>query len=304
MQEVIGKVKLNMDYYSGEDLYSDGDIENEILDIVREYKPEEYNSVINSRANWTILYHLSPIRANCVDWIDIEKNDSVLEIGSGCGAITGALAKKARNVTCVELSKRRSLINAERNKNLKNIEIIVGNFQNVEKDLGGFDVITLIGVFEYAQYYIASEKPFEEFLKVILKHLNPGGKLIMAIENKLGMKYWAGCREDHIGQYFESIENYPSNKGVRTFSKTELEKMFIKTGYSEHEFYYPYPDYKLPMAIYSDDFLPKVGELRNNMRNFDGDRLVLFDEGNAFDNIIESGLFPIFTNSFLVIAYK
>lgn len=35
MQEFVGNVKLNLDYYSGEDLYSDGDIENEILDIVK-----------------------------------------------------------------------------------------------------------------------------------------------------------------------------------------------------------------------------------------------------------------------------
>ena len=70
------------------------------------------------------------------------------------------------------------------------------------------------------------------------------------------------------------------------------------------QFYYPYPDYKLPMAIYSDKFLPSLGDLRNNMRNFDGDRVILFDEGKAFDNIIENGLFPEFSNSFLVIAYK
>ena len=40
------------------------------------------------------------------------------------------------------------------------------------------------------------------------------------------------------------------------------------------------------------------------MRNFDGDRFILFDEGKAFDNVIENGLFPEFSNSFLVIAYK
>ena len=29
MQKFVGNVKLNLDYYSGEDLYSDGDIEIE-----------------------------------------------------------------------------------------------------------------------------------------------------------------------------------------------------------------------------------------------------------------------------------
>ena len=34
MQEYIGKVKMNYDAYCGEDLYSDGDVEDELLEIV------------------------------------------------------------------------------------------------------------------------------------------------------------------------------------------------------------------------------------------------------------------------------
>lgn len=54
--------------------------------------------------------------------MDISKNDSVLEIGSGCGAITKALAREARDVTCIDLSKRRSLINAYKNRDNDNIK--------------------------------------------------------------------------------------------------------------------------------------------------------------------------------------
>lgn len=36
MIEKIGKVTMNYDYYKGKDLYSDGDIENVILDMVQE----------------------------------------------------------------------------------------------------------------------------------------------------------------------------------------------------------------------------------------------------------------------------
>ena len=66
------------------------------------------------------------------------------------------------------------------------------------------------------------------------------------------------------------------------------------------KFYYPYPDYKLPMAVYSDGWLPKKGELRNNLVNYDRQRMVLFDETRAWDALIGDGLFPLFSNSFLV----
>ena len=84
----------------------------------------------------------------------------------------------------------------------------------------------------------------------------------------------------------------------------ELEQMLQENGFSKFKFYYPYPDYKFPAVIYSDEYLPKPGELRKNQRNFDADRITLFDEGKAFDGILKSGLFPVFSNSFLIEVEK
>ena len=306
MESKIGNVVLNYDNYSGTDLYSDGEIENRLLELVQRYSEEELNQVIAESKDWTMLYHLSHIRHNIVNWIPITRNDSVLEIGSGCGAITGALAQKAKYIKCVELSEKRSLINANRNKQYDNIEILLGNFQTVEAGLyeEKFDYITLIGVFEYGEAYIQSDSPYIDFLKIIKRHLKENGKLVIAIENRLGLKYWAGCKEDHFGTYFEGIEGYTTSSGVKTFSKNEWEKMLEIAGFKNVEFYYPYPDYKLPFVIYSDEHLPKIGELNNNLNNFDRDRMVLFNETKTFDSIIEDGLFPIFSNSYLMVVEK
>lgn len=305
MNEKIGNVLLDYRYYPGEDLYSDGEVEDELLDIVQNNTEEEFNKIIEERNNWPIIYHLSHLRANIIEWVPISKQQTVLEIGSGCGAITGTLADKAKKVTCIDLSKKRSLINACRNKNKNNIEILVGNFEYIEKDIvEKYDYITLIGVFEYGEAYISSEKPYENFLKIISKHLKENGKIIIAIENKLGLKYWAGCKEDHVGRYFESIEGYPNTHGVKTFSKKELEGIIQSSGFDNYKFYYPYPDYKLPNSIYSDDYLPKKGELNNNMRNFDAERMILFDESKAYDSIIREDIFDIYSNSYLVMLEK
>ena len=302
MSKLVGKVILDETYYPGEDLYSDGAVEDELLGIVTNYPEHSYNQVIAQKKDWAILYHLSHIRGNIVEWLPITKNETVLEIGSGCGAVTGTLSDKAKKVDCIELSMKRSLINANRNRNRDNITVKLGNFQTVEENLTEkYDWITLIGVFEYAKGYIQSGTPYHDFLKKAASHLKPGGRLVVAIENRLGLKYFAGCTEDHTGGLFEGIEGYRNTKGIRTFSRPELEKIMKDTGVAEYEFYYPYPDYKLPLSIYSDEYLPKLGELRTNKNNFDRKRLQVFDESEAFDGIIESGLFPQFSNSFLVI---
>ena len=302
MIEKVGNIVLDLSQYSGTDLYSEGKNEDELLEAVKYHTPEEYNQLITENQSWSFLYHLSHLRGNIVEWIPQIENADVLEIGAGCGAVTGAIAQKAKRVTCVELSKKRSLINAYRNQDQSNIEIKVGNFEDVEKHLSQkYDIITLIGVFEYAQSYINAEKPYLQFLNVIKKHLKKNGHIIIAIENKFGMKYWAGCREDHLGQYFVGIEGYSKTNGVRTFSKQELQQIFEECGFEKQEFFYPYPDYKLPVMIYSDEYLPRVGELQLNQRNFDGERVVVFDEAKVFDNIIRNNMFPFFSNSFLVI---
>jgi 2-polyprenyl-3-methyl-5-hydroxy-6-metoxy-1,4-benzoquinol methylase len=304
MKEYVGKVELDYSYYHGKDVYSDGDIEDEILELVKNTTPEEYDKVIEDEQKWPILYHLSEKRTNIIEWLPIEKSMSVLEVGSGCGAITGVLANKANHVTCIDLSKKRSLINAYRNKDRENIDIKVGNFQDVEPHITEkYDYITLIGVLEYAMYYIDSEEPFLDFLRIIKKHLKENGRIVIAIENKLGLKYFAGCQEDHIDGYFTGIEGYRVKEKIRTFSKKELTAMAEKVNL-QAEFYYPYPDYKFPTVIYSDEYLPKKGELNNNMRNFDKQRMKLYDEGAVFDSIIEEGLFPEFANSFLIIMQE
>lgn len=305
MTEKIGKITLDYKHYPGEDFYCDGEVEDELLDIVKNYSPVEFGRIIEERAKWPILYHLSPLRENIVDWIPMEKDAKVLEIGSGCGAVTGRLAEKAGSVTSIDLSKKRSLINAYRHQECDNVTIHVGNFKDIEPDLpDDFDYICFIGVFEYGRSYIDTKNPYVDWLRLMQGHLKENGRIIIAIENKLGLKYFAGCKEDHLGTYFSGIEDYAQSGGVRTFVKSRLEEMFEESGLTEYSFYYPYPDYKFMTAIYSDARLPKPGELYDNRRNFDRDRMLLFDEKQAFDGIIKDGLFPVFSNSYAAVIGK
>ena len=300
-KEKIGSVLLDCTWYSGEDLYSDGDVEEELLDIVRKYGRESYNRIIGERKSWPVLYHLSHIRGNIIRHYPMYGTERVLEVGAGCGAVTETLAEKAGHVTCIDLSKRRCLINAWRNRDRDTVDILVGNFEDIEPHLpGGYDMVTLIGVFEYAAWYLHSLKPYDDFLDRVMKLVKPGGHLLIAIENRLGLKYFAGCREDHLGEYFAGIEGYRDTDKVRTFSKKEWTRLLEAHGLTDFRFYYPWPDYKLPTAIYTDEYLPREGELTDTLRNFDQERLLTFDEARVWDSIVEEGLFAEFSNSFLI----
>lgn len=291
--------KLNLKYYTGEDLYSDGDIEDELLEIVSNH--ETYEEILQNDNRWPILYHLSGIRQNILDWYEFGENATVLEIGAGCGAITGVLCEHAKKVTCIELSKKRSLINATRNRKYDNLEIFVGNFEDIQIE-EKYDYVTLIGVLEYSPSYIKDLKPFHAMLRKIKKYLKPEGKVIIAIENKYGLKYLSGATEDHTGVLFDGITDYKNTHHVRTFTKPEINELLKECDYGAVQYYYPMPDYKMATVIYSDDFLPKQGDIRNVTNVYDRERYLLFNEEIVYDQLCKDELIDYFANSFLIIA--
>lgn len=291
--------KLNLDFYDDSYHYSDGDIEDELLEIVK--TTSDYSKILENDTRWPILYHLSPIRQNIINWYPFKDNASCLEIGGGCGAITGALCDSLAEVKVVELSKRRATINFERHKQYNNLEIYVANLNDIKFNQK-FDYITLNGVLEYAGSFTKTDEPYKDFLKQIKQYLKPDGKLIIAIENRYGLKYFSGAKEDHTAKVFDGITGYLGNDTVRTFGKKELETLLSESGYTNQNFYYPHPDYKMPMEIYSEDWLPSATTLLSPAPNYDYEKYELFDTPEAFKGIIENGQYEFFANSFLIIC--
>ncbi|MGD2095907.1 MAG: class I SAM-dependent methyltransferase, partial [Phycisphaerales bacterium] len=211
-------------------LYSDGPVERELYEGYR--KNHHYGAIPEGKKyhSWALEYHLSPVRWNLLKWYPFDDQAELLEIGAGCGALTGLFCSKLKNVVSLEYSYQRALVTAQRYSNCSNLEVIAGGLQEYEENRL-FDYITVIGVLEYAAIFYGGDKPFESFLKKVSTMLKPEGKLILAIENKIGLKYIAGAPEDHTGRIFESIYNYPSPSQVRTFSKRELAELLGKTGF-------------------------------------------------------------------------
>ena len=293
-----------LSYTNAKDVYSDGDVENDIFNVFKNDNPtEKIKEILDNNPSWPMRYHLSPIRENLLSWYEFPKKATLLEIGAGCGAITGFFTQKLSKVIAVELSKRRAEIITERYGDKNNLTVYVGNLNDINF-LEKFDYITLIGVLEYAGKFTYTKNPFVDFLKNVKRYLKENGTLIIAIENKFGLKYWAGSKEDHTSRFFNSIENYPKKKDVQTFGKEEIKNIFREAGFKKFDFYYPMPDYKLPTEIFSDEYLPTENHnLRGGMfpvKDYSKKRELFFNEKLAMDNIIKNKQFDFFANSFLI----
>lgn len=281
----------------------------DFFDKPESQKIEAIENQINKNESWGINYHLDPQRKALLSWYEFDKNATLLEVGAGCGALTGLYASKLKKVYSNELMKSRAEVIERRYSDLDNVEILVGSFADLDLK-EKVDYISVIGVMEYAgKFYKKSGNnfydPFVQFMKDVKSYLKPNGKLLLAIENKLGVKYFAGGREDHYGTLMESIDNYPNYNGIRTFTKAEIETLFKDSGFKDLNFYYPYPDYKMPNTIMTESAFNEMSLGASSISYFSDytkERFNAMSELLLTKSLMHEKVIGTFANSFLIEA--
>jgi 2-polyprenyl-3-methyl-5-hydroxy-6-metoxy-1,4-benzoquinol methylase len=290
--------------------YSDGDrVEKKIYNTLKKSPDNSSNSkyLKNKIADWPTEYHFSENRHNLIRHLDLE-NKAVLELGSGCGGITRYLGENSKKVDAIEGSLARAKCVSERCRDLLNVRVFCSDFSKIKAD-EKYDIVTLIGVAEYAPVFLKTETPFIDYLKIAKSFLKNDGVLVLAIENRLGLKYFAGAPEDHIGKKYYGIMDLYDKNSVVTFGREELKGQITNAGFFDLEFYYPYPDYKLPKVVFSDEAIDndKINisdillSVKNKTRhnNFTEN----FNIDAAWNSVCKNDLFKELSNSFLIKAY-
>ncbi len=263
---------------------------------------------LHSKADvWPTEYYLSIKRAQLLSGFVYDRSLKVLEVGCGCGTITRFLGENFDNVVAVEGALPRARLARLRNRDLPSVSVFCGPFQEMNFSTK-FDIIFCIGVFEYSAGFVAGPDPYDAALKYFSDMLTPDGKVVIAIENQLGLKYFNGAAEDHIGVPFEGVEGYHRRpRNVRTFGKTELGEMLGRY-FPEIAYYYPFPDYKFPDAVLSSKFLAsgRAGEMIAQVgnRHYGPKSPPKWDETAATLELARNRLLEDMSSSFLIVASR
>lgn len=225
------------------------------------------------------LFSDSPLRGNIIRWYPIQRGQRVLLISEKCEALENTLREMGADVTFAAMNPCMDTA-----------------------DIGAYayDVVFHVGVIDAGEQLPL--RAWQERIEQYRMFLKENGTLLLAVCNRMGLKYFAGCQDDNYAAYFVGPEGYPSEMTRQALSRCEYEQILDATGFYEREFYYPYPDYLFASAIYSDARLPEAGELTETIRNFDKDRYLLFDEAKVFDSLRKEGLFSHFSNSFFIVC--
>ncbi|NTV94170.1 MAG: class I SAM-dependent methyltransferase [Thiobacillus sp.] len=263
--------------------------------------------------DWRSACHLSPVRANILRPLQEVCRRRVLELGAGCGIITRYLGELGGSVVALEGSARRAGVTRLRTADLENVSVVcdrIEDFDAREK----FDVVTMIGVLQYARLYSNCEGRAElALLRNATRQLDEDGILVIAIQNPLGLKYFAGFAEPNVGTPYYGIEGRYSPKTIVRLGLREITSLLEEAGLNNHVALLPLPDYHMPTTILSGK-----GALPTPL--FSGKALLAqavgrdrarpdwsvpaFSLERAWDAVYENGLATELANAWIIVASR
>lgn len=275
------------------------DDDKKVIEYIKGNTDGDFAEIIKQDNSWPVFFQLSEMRWGLYSWYNFGENSNLLEVGAGYGALTGLFCSKCKSVTATERSQVRAEALVKRFEAISNLEVCVGDVLAMDFQKK-FDFIILTGLLERQGRGSSERKVYAEYLQKLKGLLTPSGKLLLAVENRFGLRYLCGAEEPHTGRPFDGINHYPFGTGGYSFSKEEMVSILKLAELDTYKFYYPLPDYKVPQLIYSQNYLPqtRVGE-RLVPYYVHKDSLIAI-ENDMYDDIVENGVFEFFANSFLI----
>lgn len=213
---------------------------------------------------------------NILNWYPFNKTQKVLEVGNKSEELTKFLIDK-----CSSIQK-------------------ISKIEELENIDAKFNIIILIGINENEKINLKNlVRRLEGFIEM-------DGRILLAVDNKFGLRFWAGNPENILEKKFTSLLGYNNEyEKIETYTKRYIETQLKEIGYKTR-FYYPLPDYRRPNVIFSDDALPEYNSIDKYNPYYTGKSDILFNEIDVFREILKTDkdMFTFFANSFLVEVIK
>ncbi len=223
------------------------------------------------------------IRKGLLRWYDFKQDSRILYTGSGQDALAKLLAE---NEACTEIVC------------MPWQETLLPDWQ--KENFGRFDYLISIADLE------KSIQP-QEVLQMWKSLLNPEGRLLLGMNNRLGLRYFCGDRDPYTGRSMDSIEDYRRayvSKADpflgRTYDKNVLEKMLRESGFLYFRFFSVLPDLKNPALIYGEDYLPNEDLANRLFPAYNHPETVFLEEEPLYDSLIRNGMFHQMANAYMI----
>ena len=247
-----------------------------------------YEDLLDENDDLDSIEAISENRKNIISWYPFTREDTLLELNGDYGTLTMEYCDRLGKVVTVEPKLEKARIIDFRTKCFNNIDVYAQNIEDFSTN-EKFDFVSVI-------VNIDSKDMLDKYITVAKKFLKDTGKILLTIDNKFAVKYWAGAKGSNIDQY----ETLLDQKGLSLNNIKEcLDGENLK-----YKFFYPIPNYKFANAIFTDNYLPNEENiLSRDLYHFDYKvETMNFPEREVLKEVVNNNkeMFKFFANSYLL----
>ncbi|KHM52428.1 hypothetical protein NZ47_04935 [Anaerovibrio lipolyticus] len=218
-------------------------------------------------------------------WYDFTSDKKVLFVGDGSHALIEMLKARQLKVVGCDIDTLNDMAWREEYKEF-------------------FDYVVAIQELE------KHENPCEA-LKTLFEVMNGSGKLLLGMNNRLGIRYFCGDRDCYTERNLDGIEGYRraySRKEDifvgRMYSYSELVSMLMEAGFSVQQFFSVWPDLSIPSHLFEQYVIPQEDMATRLIPFYFSPETVYLEENGLYKSMVDNGLWFSMANGYLVECSK
>jgi len=255
-------------------------------------KMEKYNFNLKKMFGQNFIIDENII-SNIITKADIDKETLVIEIGPGAGSLTYALAKSAKNVLCYEIDTTLKELLSDNLNGLNNVDIIFKDFlkSNVMEDIKKYD---------YKKLYVVANLPYYITTPIIIKFIEddvPVDKLVVMVQKEVGDRFKAtpntkeyNSLSIYLNYYFDVKKILDVSKNV-FIPKPNVDSIVVE--FNKKDNLYELKDKKIFFKLVKDSFVQKRKNIRNNLKNYNLEKIEEILRKYNFDLSVRAEQLPI-----------
>lgn len=270
-----------------------------IGDYIEGHFTNDFSDSFVENERLEVITYLSELPHGLLGWYPFETEKRILQIGSWFGAYAEMLAAQCRKLTILESDSYRAHMTAKRLKAIKNLCVLHQDAIDYCKNCSEEFHYVIFIVDEYFDC-IPDTASYAKVLHAAKRVLSPEGKLLFALPNRLGVKYFCGVPDPKTKICFDGMTE--NNSELYRFDREELLQFVKGLGFSYVKMYYPMPDFFHPQVIYTDEFRPD-SSIQERLHIYSPHKTKRFlDEWILLEKFARNDVMHCFANFFLVEA--
>ncbi len=175
------------------------------------------------------------------------------------------------------------------------MDVVTADLEQIRGIDSKFDYVVAISTLEQAPDPV-------DVLAGARQLLAKDGVLLLAMNNRLGMRFFCGDRDIYTQRVFDGIDDYRQGKSSqgRMYARREIEGMLDAAGWSRRKFYSVLPNLEEPVFLFADGQLPKEDLANRLFPGYNYPLSVFLREESMYRTLADNGLFHAMANAYLI----